>query len=298
MLPMGGAKGAMLALVVEIWSRALTGAALGFEASSFFVDEGNRPRHRPGVPGHRSRRARGDGRLCRAPGDADRGDARRPGGAAARNAARASRRRGGGEGVEIAAGACRRARAPRGGRLIGRQCGSTGNGASASRNSLTTRALRRRGSSRAMLARAKSASPAKSPTRPPASITRARPPRCPSRGTLVRRRHRCGPSPVARGRGRRRPRNCGCRRSRRDAGRSRRQGGSSVVVRPGAHRADERLVDSRACRNLDRNAIARRAVPADGGEELVAHRIEHDRVRHLPCRARRRSTPRSLAGHA
>jgi (2R)-3-sulfolactate dehydrogenase (NADP+) len=44
MLPMGGAKGAMLALVVELLVTALTGAALGFEASSFFVDEGNRPR--------------------------------------------------------------------------------------------------------------------------------------------------------------------------------------------------------------------------------------------------------------
>jgi len=44
MLPMGGAKGAMLALVVELAVTALTGAALGFEASSFFVDEGNRPR--------------------------------------------------------------------------------------------------------------------------------------------------------------------------------------------------------------------------------------------------------------
>ena len=44
MLPMGGAKGAMLALVVELLVTALTGAAMGFEASSFFVDDGNRPR--------------------------------------------------------------------------------------------------------------------------------------------------------------------------------------------------------------------------------------------------------------
>ena len=43
-LPLGGAKGAMLALVVELLVRALTGAALGFEATSFFVDEGSRPR--------------------------------------------------------------------------------------------------------------------------------------------------------------------------------------------------------------------------------------------------------------
>jgi len=44
MLAMGGAKGAMLALMVELFVTALTGAAIGFEATSFFVDEGNRPR--------------------------------------------------------------------------------------------------------------------------------------------------------------------------------------------------------------------------------------------------------------
>jgi (2R)-3-sulfolactate dehydrogenase (NADP+) len=44
MVPMGGAKGSMLALVVELLCCALTGAAFGFEADSFFVDEGNRPR--------------------------------------------------------------------------------------------------------------------------------------------------------------------------------------------------------------------------------------------------------------
>ena len=44
MLAMGGTKGAMLALVIELLVTALTGAAMGFEASSFFVDEGNRPR--------------------------------------------------------------------------------------------------------------------------------------------------------------------------------------------------------------------------------------------------------------
>jgi len=44
MLPMGGTKGAMLAFVVEVMVTALTGASMGFEASSFFVDEGNRPR--------------------------------------------------------------------------------------------------------------------------------------------------------------------------------------------------------------------------------------------------------------
>lgn len=47
MLPIGGLsspKGAMLALVVELLVTALLGANFGFEASSFFVDEGNRPR--------------------------------------------------------------------------------------------------------------------------------------------------------------------------------------------------------------------------------------------------------------
>jgi (2R)-3-sulfolactate dehydrogenase (NADP+) len=44
MLAMGGTKGAMLALVVELLVTTMTGAAFGFEASSFFVDEGNQPR--------------------------------------------------------------------------------------------------------------------------------------------------------------------------------------------------------------------------------------------------------------
>jgi (2R)-3-sulfolactate dehydrogenase (NADP+) len=44
MLPVGGTKGAMLALIVELLVTALTGSAIGFEAGSFFVDEGNRPR--------------------------------------------------------------------------------------------------------------------------------------------------------------------------------------------------------------------------------------------------------------
>src|ERR1035437_10403700 len=43
MLPAGGVKGAMLALVVELLCCALTGAAFGFEADSFLADEGNRP---------------------------------------------------------------------------------------------------------------------------------------------------------------------------------------------------------------------------------------------------------------
>jgi (2R)-3-sulfolactate dehydrogenase (NADP+) len=46
MLPLGSAtstKGAMLALIVELLVTAVIGAQFGFEASSFFVDEGNRP---------------------------------------------------------------------------------------------------------------------------------------------------------------------------------------------------------------------------------------------------------------
>lgn len=46
MLPLGAVsspKGAMLALVVELLVSALIGANFGYEASSFFVDEGNRP---------------------------------------------------------------------------------------------------------------------------------------------------------------------------------------------------------------------------------------------------------------
>lgn len=44
MLAMGGTKGALLALIVELLCSALTGAAFGFEADSFFQDAGNRPR--------------------------------------------------------------------------------------------------------------------------------------------------------------------------------------------------------------------------------------------------------------
>ncbi|MFO1311085.1 MAG: Ldh family oxidoreductase [Burkholderiales bacterium] len=46
MLPIGAVsspKGAMLALVVELLVTAVIGGRYGFEASSFFVDEGNRP---------------------------------------------------------------------------------------------------------------------------------------------------------------------------------------------------------------------------------------------------------------
>lgn len=47
MLPLGAvssSKGSMLALIVELLVTAVVGAQFGFEASSFFVDEGNAPR--------------------------------------------------------------------------------------------------------------------------------------------------------------------------------------------------------------------------------------------------------------
>jgi (2R)-3-sulfolactate dehydrogenase (NADP+) len=44
MLPAGGVKGAMLALMVELMVGALTGARFGFEADSFFAEQGNRAR--------------------------------------------------------------------------------------------------------------------------------------------------------------------------------------------------------------------------------------------------------------
>lgn len=44
MLPAGGLKGAMLALVIEALTCALSGAAFGFEADSFFSEHGNRAR--------------------------------------------------------------------------------------------------------------------------------------------------------------------------------------------------------------------------------------------------------------
>ena len=44
LFPIGGAKGAMLALMFELICAALTGAAIGPEVDSFFSEEGNRPR--------------------------------------------------------------------------------------------------------------------------------------------------------------------------------------------------------------------------------------------------------------
>jgi (2R)-3-sulfolactate dehydrogenase (NADP+) len=44
LFPIGGAKGAMLALMFELVCASLTGAAIGPEADSFFSEEGNRPR--------------------------------------------------------------------------------------------------------------------------------------------------------------------------------------------------------------------------------------------------------------
>ncbi len=44
LFPIGGLKGAMLALMFELICAALTGAAIGIEADSFFAEQGNRPR--------------------------------------------------------------------------------------------------------------------------------------------------------------------------------------------------------------------------------------------------------------
>ncbi len=44
LFPIGGAKGAMLALMFELVCAALTGAAIGPEADSFFAEQGNQPR--------------------------------------------------------------------------------------------------------------------------------------------------------------------------------------------------------------------------------------------------------------
>lgn len=44
LFPIGGVKGAMLALTFELLCTALTGAAIGPEADSFFSEQGNKPR--------------------------------------------------------------------------------------------------------------------------------------------------------------------------------------------------------------------------------------------------------------
>ena len=44
LFPIGGAKGAMLAMMFELICAALTGAAIGPEADSFFAEQGNKPR--------------------------------------------------------------------------------------------------------------------------------------------------------------------------------------------------------------------------------------------------------------
>ncbi len=44
LFPIGGAKGAMLAMMFELICAALTGAAIGPEADSFFSEQGNKPR--------------------------------------------------------------------------------------------------------------------------------------------------------------------------------------------------------------------------------------------------------------
>jgi (2R)-3-sulfolactate dehydrogenase (NADP+) len=44
LFPIGGAKGAMLALAFELVCASLTGAAIGPEADSFFAEQGNKPK--------------------------------------------------------------------------------------------------------------------------------------------------------------------------------------------------------------------------------------------------------------
>jgi (2R)-3-sulfolactate dehydrogenase (NADP+) len=43
LLPIGGAKGGALALMIEVFAAAITGSAFGWEASSFFDDKGGPP---------------------------------------------------------------------------------------------------------------------------------------------------------------------------------------------------------------------------------------------------------------
>ena len=79
--PIGGAKGAALALMVEVLAVALTGARFSSEASSFFDAEGAAARRRPAHHRHRSgcfRRSRGLPRPPRRPGARDRGRYERP----------------------------------------------------------------------------------------------------------------------------------------------------------------------------------------------------------------------------
>jgi len=63
MLPAGGVKGAMLALVVELLVTAFTGAQMGFEASSFFVEEGDQAPDPGALAGTEAYRARIEARL-------------------------------------------------------------------------------------------------------------------------------------------------------------------------------------------------------------------------------------------
>ena len=88
MLPMGGTKGAMLALIVELLACALTGAAMGFEADSFFVDAGNQPRIGQAFLVIDPDALAGRERLSRPYRNADRGDGRRRRRAPARRAPR------------------------------------------------------------------------------------------------------------------------------------------------------------------------------------------------------------------
>ena len=78
LFPIGGAKGAMLALVFELICAALTGAAIGPEADSFFSEQGNKPRIGQAFLAIDPGRARRDGPLLRARRDGGAHHARRP----------------------------------------------------------------------------------------------------------------------------------------------------------------------------------------------------------------------------
>ena len=96
MAPIGDAKGAQLALMVEILAGALSASCFGFESSSYFTAEGPPPRAGQFLPGHGSGSVLGGpvrGPSGRPP-RRHRGAARRPAaGAAPVRAARAGRTR-------------------------------------------------------------------------------------------------------------------------------------------------------------------------------------------------------------
>jgi (2R)-3-sulfolactate dehydrogenase (NADP+) len=76
MSAIGGVKGTMLALTVELLSAALTGAAFGFENDSYF-EPGNKPRIGHAIIAIDPDAVRGRRRVLRARGSPDLGDAGR-----------------------------------------------------------------------------------------------------------------------------------------------------------------------------------------------------------------------------